>query len=59
MDFGIATMSEVKSLAVIPARGGSKRLPRKISKFHGHPLVAYTINAAKKSNLLTDFGFRR
>ena len=49
-------MSEVKSLAVIPARGGSKRLPRKnIKALHGHPLVAYTINAAKKSNLLTDF----
>ncbi|MDB2528249.1 acylneuraminate cytidylyltransferase family protein [Alphaproteobacteria bacterium] len=49
-------MKQVKSLAVIPARGGSKRLPRKnIKVLHGHPLVAYTINAAKKSDLLTDF----
>ena len=38
------------SLAVIPARGGSKRLKNKnILKVNGHPLIAYTINAVKKS----------
>ena len=46
----------VRTLAVIPARGGSKRLPRKnIKSLLGHPLIAYTIEAAKNSKLLTDF----
>lgn len=37
-------------LAVIPARGGSKRLPRKnILNFAGKPLIAWTIEAALKS----------
>jgi CMP-N,N'-diacetyllegionaminic acid synthase len=45
-----------RSLAVIPARGGSKRLPRKnIKNLLGHPLIAYTICAAQNSALLTDF----
>ena len=35
------------TLAVIPARGGSKRLPRKnIVDFFGKPIIAYTIEAA-------------
>ena len=38
-------------LAVIPARGGSKRIPRKnIRIFHGKPIIAYSINAAIESN---------
>lgn len=37
---------------VIPARGGSKRLPRKnIIDFHGKPVIAYTIEAAIDSRL--------
>ena len=41
-----------KAVAVIPARGGSKRIPRKnIKLFHGKPLIAYSIEAALKSNL--------
>ena len=41
-----------KALAIIPARGGSKRIPRKnIKLFHGKPLIAYSITAALKSNL--------
>lgn len=37
-------------LAIIPARGGSKRIPRKnIKEFHGKPLIAYSIEAAIKS----------
>lgn len=35
------------TIAIIPARGGSKRLPHKNTlMFCGHPLIAYSINAA-------------
>jgi len=35
---------------MIPARGGSKRIPRKnIKLFHGKPMIAYSIEAAKQS----------
>lgn len=38
------------NLAVIPARGGSKRIPRKnIKEFCGRPMVAWAIEAAQKS----------
>jgi len=41
-----------KAIAIIPARGGSKRIPRKnIKNFHGFPLISYSINNALKSNL--------
>lgn len=34
-------------LAVIPARGGSKRIPRKnIKMFHGQPMIAWSVQAA-------------
>ncbi|GAA5192811.1 pseudaminic acid cytidylyltransferase [Ferrimonas gelatinilytica] len=37
-------------LAVIPARGGSKRIPRKnIKPFHGKPMIAWSIEAARTS----------
>lgn len=37
-------------LAIIPARGGSKGIPRKnIRNFAGHPLIAYSIAAALQS----------
>lgn len=37
-------------LAVIPARGGSKRIPRKnIKPFHGKPMIAWSIEAALRS----------
>lgn len=37
-------------VAVIPARGGSKRIPRKnIKEFCGKPMIAYSIEAAIKS----------
>lgn len=40
----------MKNLAIIPARGGSKRIPRKnILPLNGVPLLAYTIRAAKES----------
>lgn len=40
----------MKSLAIITARGGSKRIPRKnIRNFLGRPIIAYSIDAALKS----------
>lgn len=37
---------------VIPARGGSKRIPRKnIRLFHGKPIIVYSIEAAADSKL--------
>lgn len=37
-------------IAVIPARGGSKRIPRKnIKAFYGKPMIAYSIEAALQS----------
>ena len=39
-------------VAIIPARGGSKRIPRKnIKLFAGLPIIAYSIKAAQESNL--------
>ena len=39
-------------VAVIPARGGSKRIPRKnIKEFCGRPMIAWTILAAQESGL--------
>jgi CMP-N-acetylneuraminic acid synthetase len=41
-------MSE--AVATIPARGGSKRIPRKnIREFHGKPIIAYSIETARRS----------
>ena len=41
-------------LAIIPARGGSKGVPRKnIRNLAGKPLIAWTIEEAKKSKLIT------
>lgn len=42
-----------KILAIIPARGGSKRLPRKnILDLAGKPLIAWSIEVAKKSKYI-------
>jgi pseudaminic acid cytidylyltransferase len=39
-------------LAVIPARGGSKRIPRKnIRQFAGKPMIGYSIELARRSGL--------
>lgn len=39
-------------LAVIPARGGSRRIPRKnIRLFHGRPMLSYSVEAAKASGV--------
>ena len=43
----------MKILGLIPARGGSKSIPRKnIALLHGKPLIAYTCEAALKSTFL-------
>jgi len=39
-------------LAVIPARGGSKRIPRKnVRPFAGRPMISYAISAARSSGV--------
>ncbi|GAD02679.1 pseudaminic acid cytidylyltransferase [Agarivorans albus] len=44
-----------KSLCVIPARGGSKRIPKKnIRDFCGKPMIAWSIEAALNSQLFDD-----
>ena len=43
------------NIAVIPARGGSKRIPRKnIKMFHGLPIIAYAINTARESEIFDE-----
>lgn len=45
----------MKALCIITARGGSKRIPRKnIKPFHGKPIIAYSIEAAKASGLFAE-----
>ena len=44
-----------KALCIIPARGGSKRIPKKnIREFHGKPIIAYSIETALKSGLFKE-----
>lgn len=39
-------------IVVIPARGGSKRIPKKnIKQFHGIPIISYAIKAAQESEI--------
>ena len=43
------------NIAIIPARGGSKRIPRKnIKDFLGKPIIAYSIEAALNSELFDE-----
>lgn len=43
------------NLAIIPARGGSKRIPRKnIREFLGKPIIAYSIETALRSGLFEE-----
>lgn len=45
--------SPIRTVALIPARGGSKRLPRKnVRPFGGHPLLAYSIAAARDARAI-------
>lgn len=44
-----------RNLAIIPARGGSKRIPRKnIKPFLGKPMIAYSIEAAIATGLFDE-----
>tara|TARA_B110000046_G_scaffold61562_2_gene69173 strand:- start:4549 stop:5253 length:705 start_codon:yes stop_codon:yes gene_type:complete len=44
----------MKGLAIVPARGGSKRLPRKnLKMLGGKPLVQHTLDAALDSNIFS------
>lgn len=44
-----------KNLAIITARGGSKRIPRKnVKEFCGKPIIAYTIEAARASGVFDE-----
>lgn len=48
-------MNNIKILGVIPARAGSKGVPGKnIRNLAGKPLLAYTIETALKSTMITD-----
>ena len=41
-------------LAIIPARGGSKGIPRKnLTLLEGKPLIQYSIEAAQKSKYIS------
>jgi pseudaminic acid cytidylyltransferase len=45
-------VGDIVRIAVIPARGGSKRIPRKnIKAFYGKPIIAYSIECAISSGL--------
>ena len=45
----------MKTLCIIPARGGSKRIPRKnIKPFLGKPVISYAIETALKSGLFDE-----
>ena len=45
----------MKNIAIIPARGGSKRIPRKnIKDFLGKPIIAYSIEAALNSGVFNE-----
>lgn len=40
------------TVCIIPARGGSKRIPRKnVRPFHGKPLLAYSIDCARRAEI--------
>ncbi len=45
----------MKAVAIIPARGGSKRIPKKnIKDFYGKPLIAYSIETALRSGIFSE-----
>lgn len=48
-------MEKRKNIAIIPARGGSKRIPKKnIKDFLGKPIIAYSIEAALNSGVFDE-----
>lgn len=48
----MSKINQIKRLAIIPARGGSKRIPNKnIRSFCGNPIIHYSLRALKNSGL--------
>ena len=45
-------MAKIKVLGLIPARGGSKGIPKNLYKFNNKPLIQWTIESALESNSL-------
>ena len=44
-----------EQICIIPARGGSRRIKNKnIKRFNGRPIISYSINSAKKTNLFSE-----
>ena len=49
------TQLKKKAIAIITARGGSKRIPKKnIKEFCGRPIIAYSIDAALESKIFDE-----
>ena len=49
------SMSVKECIAIIPARGGSKRIPKKnIKDFLGKPIIAYSIEAALEAEIFDE-----
>lgn len=45
----------MKNICIIPARGGSKRIPRKnIKTFYGKPMIQWSIEAAMKASVIDE-----
>lgn len=52
---GIGSVTKMKNLAIIPARGGSKRILHKnVKQFLGKPIIAYSIETALASGLFDE-----
>lgn len=50
----MTTGTDTSCIAVIPARGGSKRIPKKnIRPFRGRPAISYAIDTARRSGLFS------
>ena len=48
-------MNQYNNICIIPARGGSKRIPKKnIKNFIGKPMIAYAIKAAQDSKIFSE-----
>jgi N-acylneuraminate cytidylyltransferase len=48
-------MERANSIAIIPARGGSKRIPKKnVKDFLGKPIISYSIQAALESKIFSE-----
>lgn len=55
MSFSGSFLNSMKKIAIITARGGSKRIPKKnIKPFLGKPIIAYSIEAALGSGVFDE-----